>query len=252
MICQIEAGLTGHFVDKNTRGCHCKDENAHSQLLLVRTIVLLYFTFFRSLLTFATWFNCESVDYSFCHIPSIWPSSPALHLYYSCGHGLAEAGGTRVHFCRIHAHLPRPLQYQQITLNRISLAFFLFSVIDCFVQGIIHSLLYSMDMDTSALVTSIIQEANVSRREIAWLNGDSKEFKLQLCTDIPFGKTDNFCTSVFDSRQGNVSAPVPTGFRRWVCCLFFFFFFFRLGHCSFIKQVDSAVKLFYSTGIGSN
>jgi len=96
---------------------------------------------------------------------------------------------------------------------------------------IIGSLLYSVDSENSALVTSVIREAEVPRREIAWLTGNSKEFKLHLCTNIPFGATDNFCTTAFDSRHGNFSIPVAVGFRRSVRCLTAL----CLAHFSFAK-----------------
>jgi len=104
----------------------------------------------------------------------------------------------------------------RITLNKITLVFFVFSVIHCFVQGVLHSLLYSVDRHNSDTVMSIIHEANVPQREIAWLTGNSREFKLQLCTSIPTGMANKSCTTVFDSRQGNVSIPIPDGFRRSV------------------------------------
>lgn len=106
--------------------------------------------------------------------------------------------------------------YQRITLNKITVAFFLFSVLQCFAQVIMESLLYSVDVDSRTLVMSVIRAAEVPRREIAWLTGNTEEFKLQLCTNIPFGMTDNFCTTAFDSRQGNASVSVPAGFRRSV------------------------------------
>jgi hypothetical protein len=111
------------------------------------------------------------------------------------------------------------------------LAFFLFGVVHCFAQVIIGSLLYSVDSENSALVTSVIREAEVPRREIAWLTGNPKEFKLHLCTNIPFGATDNFCITAFDSRHGNFSVPVAVGFRRSVRCLIAL----CLAHFSFAK-----------------
>jgi hypothetical protein len=124
------------------------------------------------------------------------------------------------HFFRLlHYLTPSYLQYKRITLNKISLAFFLFGVIHCFTQVILQSFLYSLDLDNRTLVASVIQKAEVPRREIAWLTGNSKQFRLQLCTNIPFGMTNKFCTTIFDSRHSNASIPVPTEFRRSVRCL---------------------------------
>jgi hypothetical protein len=96
------------------------------------------------------------------------------------------------------------------------MGFFLFSFVICFALGIIHSVLFSVDTHTSTLVKSITRMAGVPRREIAWVTGNSKEFKLHLCTSIPFGKGTNFCITIFDSRQSDLSIPVPAGFRRSV------------------------------------
>jgi hypothetical protein len=138
-----------------------------------------------------------------------------------------------VPFCSSSAHLTCCffLQCPRITLNKITLAFFVFSVIHCFAQGILHSLLYSVDRHNDDTVMSIIHEANVPQREIPWLTGNSREFKLQLCTSIPTGMANNSCTTVFDSRQGNVSIPIPDGFRRSVCC----YTSLSLAHCSSVK-----------------
>jgi hypothetical protein len=76
--------------------------------------------------------------------------------------------------------------------------------------------MYSDDLNSSTLATSIMRAAEVPRREIAWFTGSSKDFQIQVCTQVPLGVTDNFCTVVFDSRQDNVSLPIPAGFRRTV------------------------------------
>jgi hypothetical protein len=105
-------------------------------------------------------------------------------------------------------------QYRRITLNRLSLAFFLFSAMNCVVQVIMQFLLYSADSESSTLVASAVRDAMVPQQEIAWLTGNLQEFKVQLCTNIPTGKMESFCTTVFNSRQDNISVPVE--FRRSV------------------------------------
>lgn len=106
------------------------------------------------------------------------------------------------------------LVYQRITLNKISLSFFLFSFVHCFAQGILHSFLYSVDLDSRTLVSSIVQMAEVPQREIAWLTGDTEHFVLHLCTNVPFEQLVNSCIIIYDSDQGNMSIPIPVGFRR--------------------------------------
>jgi hypothetical protein len=86
-----------------------------------------------------------------------------------------------------------------------------------------RSLLYSDDSNSSTLITTIVRAAEVPRQEIARLVGNTKEFRVQLCTQIPSGINDSFCTIAFDSCQPNASLPIPAGFRRTVCCFIFIF-----------------------------
>jgi len=106
--------------------------------------------------------------------------------------------------------------YERITLSKMTLAFFLFSFAHCFAHGIIRSFLFTLDADTSTLVTDITTTAGVPPREIASLTGNSKEFQIKLCTSIPIGPPTNSCTVIFDSLQTNFSNPIPPGFRRSV------------------------------------
>lgn len=116
----------------------------------------------------------------------------------------------------LHLTLHPRLQYERITLSKMTLAFFLFSFAHCFAHGIIRSFLFTLDADTSTLVTDITTTAGVPPREIASLTGNSKEFQIKLCTSIPIGPPTNSCTVIFDSLQTNFSNPIPPGFRRSV------------------------------------
>jgi len=104
--------------------------------------------------------------------------------------------------------------YQRITLSKTTLAFFLFNFAHCFTQGMIQSFLYTLDSNTSTLVTDITRTAGVPPREIASFTGNPSEFTLKLCTSIPFGQGINTCTPFYDSVQNNFSDLIPPGFRR--------------------------------------
>jgi hypothetical protein len=101
-------------------------------------------------------------------------------------------------------------------LNKITLAFFLFSVFHFMVQVVLHSLLYAVESDHSFLLARIIREADMPHREIPFLTSNSGELKVQVCSEIPYGTMDGFCTTVFDSSQSNIPIPIPAGFRRLV------------------------------------
>ncbi|KAJ7160793.1 hypothetical protein C8R46DRAFT_1353541 [Mycena filopes] len=91
--------------------------------------------------------------------------------------------------------------YAHVTLNRVTVAFFLFSLIHCFAQGVIQSFLFSVDSEFANLVTRIVQTAEIPVQDITYLEGSSNHLTLRMCTDIPYSqaiKTKN-CTIVFQS-----------------------------------------------------
>lgn len=67
-------------------------------------------------------------------------------------------------------------------------------------------------MNASSLATSIVTEAQVSRKEMAWLTRSGEDFNLKLCTDIPYGQAIDSCVTVFQSGQPNIT--VSAGYRR--------------------------------------
>ncbi|KII83846.1 hypothetical protein PLICRDRAFT_147929 [Plicaturopsis crispa FD-325 SS-3] len=102
--------------------------------------------------------------------------------------------------------------YLRITFSKFTAAFFIFGFLHCFAQGLIQSFMFSIDMNASSLATSIVTEAQVSRREMAWLTRSGEDFNLKLCTDIPYGQAIDSCVTVFQSGQPNIT--VPAGYRR--------------------------------------
>ncbi|KAF8662748.1 hypothetical protein AX16_001106 [Volvariella volvacea WC 439] len=93
----------------------------------------------------------------------------------------------------------------RITLNRITVAFFLFSFVHCFAQGIIQSLLVSVDVDYTSVLTGIIKAANIPPRNISFLHGPYDELRLQMCNDIPYGLPISPCTDIFPVPKGEIT-----------------------------------------------
>ncbi|PBK98530.1 hypothetical protein ARMGADRAFT_1051893 [Armillaria gallica] len=81
---------------------------------------------------------------------------------------------------------PTTLQYTRITLNRLTTAFFLFGFFHCFAQGIIQSLLFSVDSEYNALLKKVTVAANVP-----FFVGST----LRMCDYLPHDDTS--CSDVF-------------------------------------------------------
>jgi hypothetical protein len=104
------------------------------------------------------------------------------------------------------------MQFLRITLTRVTAAFFLFSFIHCFAQGIIQAFLFSVDSERSTLISTILQSAQVPQHEFAWLTGGDHKYRLQLCKDITFGLIPYPCVTVYDYGESDIS--LTAGFRR--------------------------------------
>ncbi|KDR74112.1 hypothetical protein GALMADRAFT_250902 [Galerina marginata CBS 339.88] len=89
--------------------------------------------------------------------------------------------------------------YARITLNRFTTAFFLFSFIYCFIQGIIQSLLYSADFEYSTLISGIVSQAEIPFQNLTYLEGSAGKLILRMCDDIPHGQAIYPCFPIFNS-----------------------------------------------------
>jgi hypothetical protein len=83
--------------------------------------------------------------------------------------------------------------------DRVTVAFFLFTLIHCFAQGIIQSFLFSLDSEFADLVTKVVHEAEIPRENMTYLDGSSNHYTLHMCRDIPHGQKGNPCFVVFQS-----------------------------------------------------
>ncbi|KAJ7468592.1 hypothetical protein FB451DRAFT_1479997 [Mycena latifolia] len=89
--------------------------------------------------------------------------------------------------------------YDQITFNRVTVAFFLFSFIHCFAQGIIQSFLFSIDSQFAGLVTEVVHAAQIPSKNITYIEGSSGHYLLRMCDDIPHGQPTSPCMVIFQS-----------------------------------------------------
>jgi len=96
--------------------------------------------------------------------------------------------------------------YSRITHNRLTTAFFIFTFVHCFAQGVIQSFLFSIDSEYHDLLRGITALADIPTRNFTYLEGSPGHVHLKLCSDIPI-KQYNPCDDVFQSTV-DVKNPV--------------------------------------------
>lgn len=97
--------------------------------------------------------------------------------------------------------------YARMTLNRVTVAFLLFSFFHCFAQGIIHSFIFSIDSEFAGLVTKVVHAAEIPLKNITYLEGSPNRYVLRMCDDIPHGQPKNPCMVIFRSGVDVHDAP---------------------------------------------
>ncbi|KAJ6482872.1 hypothetical protein C8R47DRAFT_574998 [Mycena vitilis] len=97
--------------------------------------------------------------------------------------------------------------YAHITLNRVTVAFFLFSFIHCFAQGVIQAFIFSLDSEFAGLVTNIVKTANIPLQNMTYLDSNNV---LRMCNNIPYGQQPDPCFVLLKPGVGgrNLSASV--------------------------------------------
>ncbi|KAJ6619810.1 hypothetical protein B0H10DRAFT_1148958 [Mycena sp. CBHHK59/15] len=101
--------------------------------------------------------------------------------------------------------------YFRITLTRFTIAFFLFCFVHCFAEGFIQAFIFSLDSDASALVTSILRQAEVPRNNFGILHRHNGNATLELCNLIPTYIDNPPCELVYQTGQPNL--PLPSQFN---------------------------------------
>ncbi|KAF7297185.1 hypothetical protein MIND_00951600 [Mycena indigotica] len=91
-------------------------------------------------------------------------------------------------------------------VDRITVAFFLFSFVLCCAQGLIQAFLYGLDSQFASIATDIVRAAEIPAKNITFLEGSSKHYTLNMCDDIPHGQARYPCMVIFRS---GVVYPTP-------------------------------------------
>ena len=85
-------------------------------------------------------------------------------------------------------------QYKRITLNRLAATFFIFGLVHCFLQGLIHSLLFTIDAEYDTLLTAIISATQTPLSNHTYWDGSHQLF---MCDWIPHNA--DTCSVFFDT-----------------------------------------------------
>ncbi|KAH9948515.1 hypothetical protein B0H21DRAFT_820997 [Amylocystis lapponica] len=103
--------------------------------------------------------------------------------------------------------------YTRITLTPFTTAFFLLSLVSCVVQCTLQGVLHSIDAEAAALLSRIVEIAQVPQDELAWLTRTTGGYDLRLCKDLPIGDSADSCRTVLQAAQ-DVGSTVPSR-RFW-------------------------------------
>ena len=128
---------------------------------------------------------------------------------------------------KVHGECPRlsfralvhiRAQSARITLNYVTLSFFLFSFFHCFAQGILQSFLYTADDTWGSLTSHIVARANINSTVFPQFTGRHGNYGLELCDQVPvLGGNPHPCVPFFTTGQpGPITIPqrfLPPGTR---------------------------------------
>ncbi|KAF8486938.1 hypothetical protein DFH94DRAFT_702089 [Russula ochroleuca] len=92
--------------------------------------------------------------------------------------------------------------YLRVTLNNVTLAFFLFSFFHCFTQGILQSFLFVADDTWGSVTTEILAHANINSTIFPQYTGRHGSYSLELCNKVPaIGGDPHPCVPFFTAGQ---------------------------------------------------
>lgn len=99
--------------------------------------------------------------------------------------------------------------YMRITLNWITLSFFIFSFIHCFAQGTIQSFLFTADDAWGSFTSAIVDHAHLNSSAFVQYTGRHGLYSLEMCSQVPVtGGEPNPCDHFYTAGQPEpVSVP---------------------------------------------
>jgi hypothetical protein len=93
-------------------------------------------------------------------------------------------------------------QYLRITLNYVTLSFFIFSFLHCFTQGILQSFLYTADDTWGSITSHIVSRADINPTVFPQFTGRRGNYSLELCDEVPVvGGEPHPCVPFFTAGQ---------------------------------------------------
>ncbi|THU91634.1 hypothetical protein K435DRAFT_840922 [Dendrothele bispora CBS 962.96] len=112
----------------------------------------------------------------------------------------------RVKYFWNYVPLPSMLKlvWDRLTFNRITTAYFIFSLIHCFIQLGLQIRAFTINADAAVSLYDLSLQANAINNSVPYFNGD----KLELCTDVDEGD----CTVVWDRSNQNSKQNTPSDY----------------------------------------
>ncbi|KAI0339173.1 hypothetical protein BDW22DRAFT_1432068 [Trametopsis cervina] len=103
--------------------------------------------------------------------------------------------------------------FLRVTLNHVTLSFFLLSFTFCILQGLIQTFLWNDDNTASTDVNSILEKGNVPLGAVPWLTVHGDDYNLKICSVSPVAPNDpsQVCRTLYDSATPNATWALPQG-----------------------------------------
>jgi len=102
--------------------------------------------------------------------------------------------------------------YLRVTLNWVTIAFFLFSFLHCFAQGTIQSFLFGADNMWSSVTSTIVAHADINSAIFPQFTGRHGAYSLALCDEVPVrGGGPDPCVHFFTAGQSD-PVTIPARF----------------------------------------
>ncbi|KAI9459849.1 hypothetical protein BJY52DRAFT_1186165 [Lactarius psammicola] len=104
--------------------------------------------------------------------------------------------------------------YLRITLNWVTITFFLFSFVHCFAQGTIQSFLFSADDAWGSFTSAIVDHAQINSTGFVQYTGRHGQYSIELCNQVPVtGGDPDPCDHFYTAGQTE-PVSIPRRFLR--------------------------------------
>jgi len=104
----------------------------------------------------------------------------------------------------VFSPLTARVQYLRVTLNWVTISFFIFSFAHCFTQGTLQAFIFNADDAWGVLTTEIVNNAQLESIVFTQFTGRRGNYSLELCDQVPVvGGNSHPCDHFFTAGQSD-------------------------------------------------